>query len=277
MDLVAGHHGAGSVFGAGEGGEGDGWRSAALVGREFADGADEFVAVFVGHADVAEDQVGLFGLEQLEAAVGGLGDDARSALRSVSKRLIRSRASGSSSMTRTLAPSSETCSEIERGLAVGAARMLASVGCVASDCERQGDGEGRALAFAATFGGDASAVQFDEVLDDRQAEAEAAVVARGGGVGLAEAVEDVGQELGGDALAGVAHGDFDVRIDALEQRPRRWPPLGVNLMALESRFQTTCCSRAGSPETGPASGSSTACRRIPLARRRADGIDGGAR
>ena len=29
-----------------------------------------------------------------------------------------------------------------------------------------------------------------------------------------------------------------------------WPPLGVNLTALESRFQTTCWSRAASPVTG---------------------------
>ena len=43
MHLIAGHHGAGSVFGAGKGGEGDGWGFAALVGREFAEGADEIV------------------------------------------------------------------------------------------------------------------------------------------------------------------------------------------------------------------------------------------
>ena len=29
------------------------------------------------------------------------------------------------------------------------------------------------------------------------------------------------------------------------------PPLGVNLSALDSRFQTTCCRRAGSPAIGP--------------------------
>src|SRR5215216_3621127 len=41
---------------------------------------------------------------------------------------------------------------------------------------------------------DAAAVQLDDGAHDRQAEAEAAVVARTGGVRLAEAVEDVGQE-----------------------------------------------------------------------------------
>ena len=46
--------------------------------------------------------------------------------------------------------------------------------------------------------------------DDRQAEAEAAVAARGAAVGLTEPIEDVRQELGRDAGAGVAHRDFDV-------------------------------------------------------------------
>ena len=54
-------------------------------------------------------------------------------------------------------------------------------------------------------------------------------------------------------------------FDALE--PRTWtrPPFGVNFTALDSRFQTTCCSRSGSPETGPTRGSRIVCRRTPLA------------
>ena len=43
------------------------------------------------------------------------------------------------------------------------------------------------------------------------------------------------------------------------------PPLGVNLIAFESRFQTTCCSRLGSPEIGPAPGSSSFSSRMPFA------------
>ncbi len=33
------------------------------------------------------------------------------------------------------------------------------------------------------------------------------------------------------------------------------PPFGVNLIPLESRFQSTCCSRSGSPITAGSSGS----------------------
>ena len=75
------------------------------------------------------------------------------------------------------------------------------------------------------FGADGAAVQLDECLTIARPEAEAAVAAGGGGVGLAEAVEDVGEELGRDALAGVGDGDLDVGVDALEERPgpgRRW-------------------------------------------------------
>ena len=60
-------------------------------------------------------------------------------------------------------------------------------------------------------------MEFDELLDDGQPEAEPAVPAGGAGVGLAEAVEDERQERGGDALAGVDHVDLQVRVDPLEQ------------------------------------------------------------
>ena len=73
----------------------------------------------------------------------------------------------------------------------------------------EGNDERGSLAGAEAGGADGSAVAFDEVLDDGEAEAEAAVFTRGGGVGLAEAVEDVGEEVGVDAFAGV--GDAGVR------------------------------------------------------------------
>ena len=43
------------------------------------------------------------------------------------------------------------------------------------------------------------------------------------------------------------------------------PPLGVNLIALDSRFHITCCRRSESPEIMPARSSSTTCSRICLA------------
>ena len=43
------------------------------------------------------------------------------------------------------------------------------------------------------------------------------------------------------------------------------PPRGVNLIALDSRFQTICCRRSASPDTGAVSGSITVSTRTPLA------------
>ena len=43
------------------------------------------------------------------------------------------------------------------------------------------------------------------------------------------------------------------------------PFFGVNFTALDTRFQTTCCRRPGSPDTGPTRGSTIVCTRTPLA------------
>ena len=43
------------------------------------------------------------------------------------------------------------------------------------------------------------------------------------------------------------------------------PPLGVNLIAFDNRFQTTCCRRTGSPLTTPSDGSASVSTRMNLA------------
>ena len=63
---------------------------------------------------------------------------------------------------------------------------------------------------------DRPAVLLDEMAHDRQAEAEAAVHAGVGGVGLGEAIEDVRQEPGLDAGPGVAHLDAGAPVHLLE-------------------------------------------------------------
>ena len=62
---------------------------------------------------------------------------------------------------------------------------------------------------------------------------------------LAEALEDVRQEVGRDAGPVVLHGQSRAGVDALDAHAHPCPPRGVNLIAFESRFQTTCCSRSG--------------------------------
>ena len=70
-----------------------------------------------------------------------------------------------------------------------------------------------------------AAVLLDQVAGDGQAKAEAAVIPGRAAVGLPEAIEDVGQEVGRDADAGIANLDLeraatDVAVDARSPRLR---------------------------------------------------------
>ena len=56
------------------------------------------------------------------------------------------------------------------------------------------------FALAGAVGPDAPAVELDDVPDDGETETEAGFRPRAAGVGLTEALEDVGQELAVDAL-----------------------------------------------------------------------------
>ena len=61
----------------------------------------------------------------------------------------------------------------------------------------------------------AAAVQFREVFHDGQSQPEASVPARGGGVRLAKAIEDLAEELRRNPLAAIGHRDVDMGIAAL--------------------------------------------------------------
>jgi len=101
---------------------------------------------------------------------------------------------------------------------------------VSSACCRTGQPHAKrgAEAFAGTFGRDGAAVELDEMADDGEAEAETAVRSRARAVGLAEAVEHEGKELGGDALARVAHLEREVGVLLHQPHPDR-PALGGEL------------------------------------------------
>ena len=95
-----------------------------------------------------------------------------------------------------------------------------------------------------------------ELAADREAEAGAAVLAAGAGVGLLEGLEDDLLLLRRDADAGVGdlEGDDRRRVpqdrmvrrssrSAARETLSRTPPCSVNLKAFESRFFSTCCRR----------------------------------
>ena len=71
--------------------------------------------------------------------------------------------------------------------------------------QRQTDLETRAATCAATLGLHCPAVEFNQVANDCEAEAEAAVPARRAGIRLAKAVEDEGQKLRVNPFAGICN------------------------------------------------------------------------
>src|SRR5207247_42597 len=84
--------------------------------------------------------------------------------------------------------------------------------------------ERRALPLAATSCLDAASVQLDQLPHDREPDAETPVRASARAVGLPEALEQLGQERRGDALAAIRDRQLDVRARArqseLDPAPR---------------------------------------------------------
>ena len=78
--------------------------------------------------------------------------------------------------------------------------------------ERQRDHERRALPLARARDVDSSAVQLDDVPDDRQPEAESLMRARRPAVALPEPIEHVRQHRRLDPLTGVGHFDLELRF-----------------------------------------------------------------
>ena len=111
-----------------------------------------------------------------------------------------------------------------------------------------------------------AAVQLDEVLDDRQARARARRAAAWSSASAwRKRSNTCGRNSGLMPMPVSATLISTCEFTRCERRPAPCRRCGVNLIAFESRFQTTCCSRPGSPEIGPASGSSTFSRRMPFA------------
>jgi hypothetical protein len=75
-------------------------------------------------------------------------------------------------------------------------------------CARKAHGEGGAGSRPGARSAYLAAVQFDEVLDDREPEPESAVLSRCRCVGLAKAVEYMRYELRFDTLAKIANRDI---------------------------------------------------------------------
>lgn len=210
----AGGEGALDILFAGEGAKGGGGEIGAA--GKGADAADEFVAVLIRHADVAEQDVGMHELEKLE----GIGDAAAEV--NAGAVALEHAFHEVGGIGFVFDDEDGDVGEVDAGgrrLVIGGRRGTG--GGQVRDWrrgeERERDTEGGAAAEAGTVGADFAAVEFDELHDDRETEAEAAVLARGGGVGLAKAFENVGQKIGGDAGAVVLHAEEDVGRPVIEE------------------------------------------------------------
>ena len=206
-------------------------------------------------------------------------DRARSApaRRSASRRVVTSAPAASSTSRNSVSASASSSTASTRmprqigqphqRLPAFGPRVLAAATSSRSGCTIISGSRTRNVApwpFAGAGGMHGAAVHLDDVPHDRETEPEPAGLAGRAGVGLAEALEHVRQEVGADADAGVADDDLECEFTRSSRTCTR-PPFGVNFTAFDSRFQTTCCRRSGSPETGPTRGSRIVCMRTPLA------------
>src|SRR5262245_27521987 len=82
--------------------------------------------------------------------------------------------------------------------------------------DRQPHCEGSALALPGTAYACCSAMEFNDVLDNRQPETQPSLLARARGVRLTEPVEDVRKKIRVDSNARVSHGDFHLGVGALK-------------------------------------------------------------
>src|SRR5262245_36725748 len=87
--------------------------------------------------------------------------------------------------------------------------------CVRRD-HRKRDCKSRPLPFACAPGLDSAAMHFYQISHNCQSETEAPVLPADAAVCLAKPIEDVRQELGRDADAGIAHFDLNMPVGTPE-------------------------------------------------------------
>ena len=114
------------------------------------------------------------------------------------------------------------CRAVVRSQAAGG-MVSGSLSVSGGGSEKGGDGkddrEGGALIFAGALRADRTSVQLDQLAHEGEPQSEPRLRSAARALGLAKALEDVGQELRWDATAGVAHRDVDLVADAPDRNP----------------------------------------------------------
>lgn len=76
-------------------------------------------------------------------------------------------------------------------------------------CNRQGNGESAAPVFPFALGGNGPAVQFHQLPDDRQPQAQSSMFSSGGRIRLSESFKEVRKEIGRNPFSGVANDNLE--------------------------------------------------------------------
>ena len=109
-----------------------------------------------------------------------------------------------------------------------------------------------------------AAVELDEVAAQREADAESAVPAPLAHLGLPEALEQVGEEVGSMPWP-VSVTTASSWPACLRMRSDTRPSSGVNLIAFDSRFHSTCWKRPQSNTASPRSAATSSSTVTPFA------------
>src|SRR6185436_7778250 len=94
------------------------------------------------------------------------------------------------------------------------ARRCGGIVLIMPGLDRKADHKTGSVAFAGTVGHDAATVQFGKLAHHGESQAETAVLAFAAGIGLAEGIEYMREELPADAFAVVGDADFYLRAYA---------------------------------------------------------------
>src|SRR5436853_119152 len=182
--------------------------SSTFFGTERPNFLYQIVAIFTRHTYVGDDQVGFPALHYLERLFGCRGLVHLSAVL---------RQGDIHQLTRIRIVADDQYLGSLKYIRQGFAQRILRPGFVVSkpstrlrrlrgSC-RQANDEGRAFAISFTFGGDVSAVHFNEPASDCEAESKPAMRSFFAAVGLTKSLEYVGQKVRRNSLAVIAHRD----------------------------------------------------------------------
>ena len=183
----------------------------------------------------------------IERGAHGIADRDVARLRAAASPRRTARASGSSSTTRIERP--ESCSALRVRARRRCAPQHGSRRAASRSWQRHDERRSRDPA-PSLLADDRAAMQRDDLAHERQAQTQPAGAARRGAVALAEAIEDVRQQIRPRCPAPCRSRSARRARPPRAARTSMRPPAGVNFMALESRFAITCARRSGSPFTG---------------------------